>query len=180
VPFPPQSDLPNELFQTHVEESLYPFLSATNLVLGAAEASRLQFIFSDAYALTLGLREWAHVITTWANRVCWLGRTDWLFGEFTGGPSDATIENYNLWSATAMRILKLKCRNQVLAAEELIPELSDHLQKSQDKRMRQAAATTLGSLGTESAKSVLQLALQTETDEAIRGEIRYYLSLPTF
>ena len=180
APFPPLMALPDELYHGQVEGLFYDFLSATNLILGAAEASRIRVIFPDGHVYGWGMREWGHTIAKWANQVSWLGRNDWHFGEFTGGPSDATIENYNLWSATAMRILKLKCQNQIDSVEQLIPELRDQLLKNPNKQIRLAAATTLGSLGTHEAKSALQKAIGTETDDVILTDIRYYLSLPDF
>ena len=180
TPFPPPPMLPEHLYERFIEKNFYNFLSHTNLALGAADASRILLIFADKFYYAWGIREWGYMIAKWANLTEWLGRRDWEFAEFTGGPSDIVIENYDYWSRTTMRILRAKSRRRVESTNKKIPELLDHLLTNPNQKIRHEAASTLGSLGTPEAKSALEKAESTLTDESILGDVRYYLSLPDF
>lgn len=176
-PYPRPKYLPDELYKEYVEGRLYGFLSATHLVLGSADASRLYLIFSDNVLCSMGIREWAVVLAKWANHTSWLNHTNWSYADFTGGPNDLMIANYNSWSRLAMRILAHKSSHRIEAVKQNFAKLVGILTQHEDIEERLDVITTIAGLRTPEAKAVLEKLLQSEGDERILGSIKYHLSI---
>lgn len=176
-PYPRPKSLPDEFYKEYVEERLYSFWSATHLVLGDADASKLFLIFSDEFLCSMGIREWAVVQARWANRNVWLSHSNWSYADFTGGPNDLIIANYNSWSRLAMRILTSKSSHRIEAVKQNFAKLVEKLTQNEDIEERLNIVTTIAGLGTPEAKALLEKILRRESNERLVGSINYYLSI---
>src|SRR5258708_6652374 len=93
-------------------------LSETNFILGVTEFDVLYPLFECDRLFEWGHRGWGIFVSQWANKAKWLGKNDWNYIDFYGGPNDGVIKDYDLWSQTVLRVIRKKSRPRI---ESLLP-----------------------------------------------------------
>lgn len=109
-----EEPLPKEIaidsYSNLVEPRMSAFLSATHLVFGSYEYSKIDILFPEGIYYW-SLREWGYTISKWANETKWLGSKDWSYLDFYGGLNNGVIDKYNEWSEIVLKVIELKCKN---------------------------------------------------------------------
>ena len=108
---PEAAPLPDELYDS-AERSIYQFLTETQMIFGSYEYSQMNVMYQD-YVGLWSHRSWGALIAGWANQSNWLGKDDWNYLDFYGGPNDKVIKDYGVWSEAAMQVIQTKCLNEL-------------------------------------------------------------------
>ena len=100
--------MPEEKFSSLIEGNFYEFMDTTHLVLPVAWYDDLTILLPNDYAYAGTWRAYSNVLSSWANRLEWLGKKSWDYMDFYRGLNNSIVERYDEWSHTAAKIIELK------------------------------------------------------------------------
>jgi hypothetical protein len=102
----------NGLWEKHVVEQYYGFLSETHLVLDTMRYSdTYDVILSNKYSLQATARAWGDMYAVWANQSDWLGRSAWTYLDFYANLA-YQIDAFSEWAEAVYNIVLLKTKQE--------------------------------------------------------------------
>jgi hypothetical protein len=97
-----------EIWERHVRQSYYGFLSETHLVLCTIRFSdSYDIVFSNRYSFQATARAWGGMYADWANGIGWQGSRKWDYVGFYGY-SHTFVDGGEAWEEAAYKVIEFK------------------------------------------------------------------------